>query len=50
MAKKQRATINFKKDDATCFQYAITVELNHEVTQKEYQRLSILLINTIGKK
>ena len=48
----KKATINPKnKKDNKCFQYALTVALNHEkskTTQKEYQKLNLLLINTIG--
>ena len=52
--KNKKATINpqNKKDDR-CFQYAVTVALNHEqlkTIQKEYQRLSLLLINAIGMR
>ena len=50
--KNKKATINpqNRKDDK-CFQYALTVALNHEqikIIQKEYQGLNLLLINTIG--
>ena len=50
--KNKKATINpqNKKDDK-CFQYALTVALNMnklKTIQKEYQRLNLLLINTIG--
>ena len=30
MAKKKKATINPKNNDDRCFQYALTVALNHE--------------------
>ena len=50
--KNKKATINpqNKKDDK-CFQYALTVALNMnklKTIQEEYQRLNLLLINTIG--
>ena len=44
--KNKKATINPKYTVDKCFQYALTVALNH----KEYQILSLLLINIIGKK
>ena len=52
--KNKKTTINPKKNDDKRFQYAFTVELNHEQIKKkilkEYQILSVLLINMIGKK
>ena len=36
-----------------CFQYALTGALNYEQIKeilKQYKKLSLLLINTIGKK
>ena len=54
--KHKKATINPKNKDNECFKYAITVALNHEKikknkkTHKEYQKLSLLLINLIGKR
>ena len=50
--KNKRATINPKNKDNECFKYAITVALNHEkikMTLKEYQKLSLLLININGR-
>ena len=52
--KNKKATINpqNKKDDK-CFQYALTVALNHEQIKnnpEKYERLNLLLINTIGKR
>ena len=49
--KNKKATINpqNKKDDK-CFKYALTVAMNYEKLKKirkEYQKLSLLLINTI---
>ena len=45
--KNKKATINPQnKTDDKCFQYALTVALNHEkTTQKEYRKLNLLLIN-----
>ena len=51
--KNKKATINPKNKDDKCFQYALTVALNYEKIKKfgkEYQRLSLLLINMIGKR
>ena len=49
--KNKKATINPKNKDFKCFQYALTVALNYEKNikkiHKEYQKLSLLLINTI---
>ena len=36
--KNKKATINSKNDDNKCFQYALTVALNHEQTKKDPQR------------
>ena len=51
--KKKKATVNPKNKDDKCFQYALTVALNYQnikTIQKEYQKLSLLLISIIGKK
>ena len=49
----KKVTINPKNTkDNKCFQYAITVPLNHQKigrNHKEYQKLSPILTNTIGK-
>ena len=49
----KKATINPKNTkDNKCFQYAITVALNHQkliTTQKKYQILNLLLTNIIGQ-
>ena len=51
----KRATINPKNKDNKCFQYSITVALNHlkignnPERMKEYQILNPLLIIIIGK-
>ena len=53
LVKSKKVIINPKIDDGNCFQYALTVALNHEqITShpEEYQKLRLLLINTIGKK
>lgn len=42
-----------KNKDNKCFQYVVRVVLNHENIENhlgKYQRLNLLLINTIGKK
>ena len=52
MAKK-KATINPKNNDGKCFQYALIVALvikTSKSVHKEYQKLSLLLINIIGKR
>ena len=38
--KNKKVTINPKNNDYKCFQYAITVELNHENIVKDPQRIS----------
>ena len=54
--KSKKTTINPKIKDGKCFQfqYAVTVALNYQSIkkkiQKEYQKLSFLLISIIGKK
>ena len=51
--KNKKATINSKNNDDKCFQYALTLSLNHKQIKKdlkEYQKLNLFLINTIGKK
>ena len=53
--RNKKGTINPKNNDDKCFQFALTVALNYEQiekkkTQKEYQKLSLLLINTILKR
>ena len=35
MVERQKATINPENDDEKCFQYAITVSLNHEQIKKD---------------
>ena len=53
MAKNKNATINLKNTDDKRFPYAITVAVNHKNIAKDpqkYQKLSLLLINIIGKK
>ena len=53
MAKNKEATVNPKSNNGKCFQYALTLALNHEkikLTQTEYQKLHLSLINTLGKK
>ena len=49
--KNKKGTINLqnKKDDK-CFQYALTVALNHEQIKGHPERLILLLINTIGMR
>ena len=51
--KNKKATINPKNKNDKCFQYALTVALNYEKLKKirkEYQKVNLLLINTIGKR
>ena len=51
--QNKKVTINPKNNGNKCFQYPLTVALNHEQIKKilkKYQKLSILLINTIGKR
>ena len=51
--KNKNATIYSKNNDDKCFQYALTVALNYQnikKIQKQYQKLSLLLINITGKK
>ena len=53
--KNKKATINPQKNnDNDCFQYALTVALNCQSVGKkileEYEKLSLLLINMIGKE
>ena len=38
--KKKKATINQKNEDDKCFQYALTVALNHEKIKRDPQRIS----------
>ena len=38
--KNKKATINPKNNDDNCFQYALTVELNHQHIRKSPQRIS----------
>ena len=51
--KNKEGTINPKNNNEKCFQYAITVALNHEQIKSHpvnYQRKIPLLINIIGKR
>ena len=53
MAKNKKATIKLKNVDHKRFPYAIMVAVNHKNIVKDpqkYQKLSLLLINIIGKK
>ena len=38
--ENKKATINYKKNHIKCFQYAITVALNHEQIKKDLQKIS----------
>ena len=40
MDKNKKATINPKNNDEKCFQYAITVALNHEKIKSHLERIS----------
>ena len=49
--KNKKSTINPKDNDYKCFQYAVTVALNHDKINKNPQRvpkIKPLLTNTIG--
>ena len=51
--KNKKATINPKNNDGQCFQYAVTVALNHKQIKnypEKYQKYDVLLIIIIGKK
>ena len=51
--KNKKITINPKNNDDKCFEYAVTVALNHEQIKRHTERISNikpLLINIIGKK
>ena len=54
--KNKKATINPQNNDDNCFQYDLIIALNNEkkqktkTIQKEYQKLSLLLISMIGKR
>ena len=37
---KKKATINPKNNDDKCFQYALTVAINHKQIKKDHQRIS----------
>ena len=41
--KNKKATINLKNNDDECFQYAITVALNHEQIKKDPQRITKII-------
>ena len=44
MIENKKSTINPKNNDNKCFQYAVTVALNHgqiKITKKGYQKLSL---------
>ena len=49
--KNKKATINYiNKKDNKCFQYTVTVVLNHEKIKSDPQKLNLLWINIIGKE
>ena len=51
--KSEKPTMNPKNKGKECFNYAITVALNHEKikkTRKEYQKLSLLSISITGEE
>ena len=52
--KNKKAAINPKNNDDNCFQYTLTVALNHQniekKTLKEYRELNLLLISITVKK
>ena len=50
--KNKKATINPKNNDDNCFQYALTVALNHQNIEnilKEYRKLNLLLISKLER-
>ena len=47
--KNKKATINPQNKDNKCFKSAITAALNHDIIQKEYLILNLLLTNIIGR-
>ena len=51
--KNKKATINSKNNDDNCFQYALTVALNHKQSENHLERISnlkLLLISITGKE
>ena len=40
MAKNKKTSINLKNNDNKCFQYALTVALNHEQIKSHPERIS----------
>ena len=51
--KNKKATINPENNDDNCFQYALTVALNHQNIEKilkKYRKLNLLLIGIIERK
>ena len=40
LLKNKKAKINPKNNDSKCFQYALTVALNHEQIKKDPQRIT----------
>ena len=50
--KNKRATTNPENNDDNCFQYALTVALNHQNIEKKMlkqcRKLNLLLISIIG--
>ena len=50
--KNKKATINPENNDDNCFQYALTVALNHQNIEnilKEYRKLNLLLISKLER-
>ena len=50
--KNKKATINTENNDDNCFQYALTVALNHQNIEnilKEYRKLNLLLISKLER-
>ena len=50
--KNKKATINPENNDDNCFQYALTVALNHQNIEKilkEYRKLNHLLISKLER-
>ena len=53
MVKNKQSARSPKNNDDKCFQYALTIALNHKNMEKNFQvisKIKLSLINMIGKK
>ena len=53
MVNNKQSARSPKNNDGKCFQYALTIALNHKSMEKNFQiisKIKLLLINMIGKK